>query len=132
MGKKDRTIEQPGMKIYLAGAGLANAPIIFLATILPSMGLGIKAVTAISFLAIFAGAVIAGFMVAGKVLSRYVTVGGMTGLFGFLFYIVFVLIFVQILTGDFWTAMVFVMGGCIGGMIRRKRRESLLKEIAVP
>lgn len=129
MGTKNRTIEQPGIKIYLAGAGLANAPMIFVVIFISSMDQGIKTVTAISFLAIFVGAVIAGFMVAGKVLSRYVTVGGMTGLFGFLFYIVFVLIFFKILTGDFWTAMVFVIGGCIGGnlrSIRKVAREKLL------
>ena len=118
---KDR--ELPGFKEYLSGAFLSSAPLIVMAIIFSFTDLKLTEIeiAAITFVLVIVGAVLGGFLVADKVsvvdYRRNVLVGGMTGLFSFLFTVVYFLILLRIYTGSLQVLVGFILGGCLGGAL---------------
>ena len=117
-------MREPNFGHYLAGAILANAPILILASVISfiEFEVPILVLSTFAFVSIFIGAVIAAFLVAGKANTHYVRIGLMTGLFSFLVYGVLVSFIFSDKTGGVWLVIGFVLGGCIGGILRRSER----------
>ena len=121
--------ELPGIKEYLSGAFLASAPLIIMAIVFSFTDLNLTApeIAGLTFVLVIVGAVLGGFLVAEKVIlidyRRNILVGGMTGLFSFLFTVVYFLILLRIYTGSLQVLVGFILGGCLGGALscRTKR-----------
>jgi hypothetical protein len=124
-----RNYELPGFKEYLGGALLGSAPLILMAIIFSFIDIKLleTEIAVITFVLAILGATLGGFLVAEKVnlvdYKRNVSVGGMTGLFSFLFNIVYFIIMLRIIAGDVLILVGFIIGGCLGGALscRSKR-----------
>jgi len=103
---------------------LANAPILILAFIFSfiEFEVPVSVLSTFAFLSIFSGAIIAGFLVAGRANTHYIRVGVMSGLFSFLVHGLMVTFIFGDKTGGVWLVIGFVIGGCIGGILRRRER----------
>ncbi len=120
---------------YIQGASIANAPTFLLFIILslidPNLesfvyniqffDISLPILSIITLLLVIVSTVIAGFLVAGKVSrQQYVKIGTYTGAFSYLMFLIYKLFFYPsgILT-ESWMFIVFVIGGGLGGLLKR-------------
>ncbi|MEM2921699.1 MAG: TIGR04086 family membrane protein [Candidatus Bathyarchaeia archaeon] len=105
----------------MAGAILANAPLLILAFIFSfiEFEVPINVLSTFAFVSVFSGATIAGFLVAGRANTHFLRVGTVTGLLSFLVYGVMVSFFFGDKSGGVWLVIGFVVGGCVGGTLRK-------------
>jgi hypothetical protein len=114
-----------GLKMYLSGAFVASAPLIGMALVVSLANLELQEaeIALITVSLVVLGSVLGGFLVAEKAsVSDYrssVLVGGITGLFSFLFSVVYFLVILQIYTGSIRLLASFLIGGCLGGVLNR-------------
>jgi LPXTG-motif cell wall-anchored protein len=122
-------IKEPTLVDYLAGAIFANAPLLILASIFSFIEFEISLIvlSVLSFISVFIGAFVAGFLVAGKANTHYVRIGLMTGLFSFVLYGIFVSFIFGDKSGGLWVLIGFVAGSSAGGIFRRRKRDKQKK-----
>ena len=118
----------PSLKEYLSGALVGSAPLIVMAIIFSftEIKLTETEIATITFILVVIGAIVGGFLVAGKAnvgnYRRNMLVGGITGLFSFLFTVIYFILMLRIYTGGVKLLAGFLLGGCIGGVLSYRTR----------
>jgi hypothetical protein len=106
------------LKTYLAGAALANAPILILNyLLLSSMHLSSVLSSILSYGVCFATSVIAGYLVAGNLSGNPIKAGMVTGVLSYIIYATLVAVLLPVDTWDLVAFLGFLMGGCVGSKI---------------
>ena len=122
-------MKHPKVTEYLAGAMIANAPHIILFFSFLNLDKSSDLIYNIAYFSIPLGAIIAGYLVSGKVESNYILVGGITGLFSFLFhFVLFIVIFsparsLQNMYHNLSLLVIFVFASNLGGSLRKNLKK---------
>jgi putative membrane protein (TIGR04086 family) len=126
--------EHPKIIEYIQGASLANAPTFLLFIILsfvdPDLeslihsiqffNYSLSILSILAFILIVVSTLIAGFLVAGRVTSRYLRTGTYTGAFSYLMFLIYKLFFYPSgMLPESWMFLVFLIGGGLGGFLKR-------------
>ncbi|MCW4037144.1 MAG: TIGR04086 family membrane protein [Candidatus Bathyarchaeota archaeon] len=126
--------EHPKIIEYVQGASIANAPTFLLFIILsfvdPDLeslvhsmqffNYSLSILSILAFILLVVSTLIAGFLVAGRVTSRYVRTGTYTGAFSYLMFLIYKLFFYPSgMLPESWMFLVFLIGGGLGGLLKR-------------
>jgi len=106
------------LKTYLAGAILANAPILILNyLLLSSISLSDILSSLLVYGVCLTTSAIAGYLVARKLSGNPLKAGTITGVLSYIIYATIVASFLPTDTWDLASFLGFLMGGCIGSKI---------------
>lgn len=126
--------EHPRIIEYVQGASIANAPTFLLFIILsfvdPDLeslihsiqffNYSLSILSILVFIILVVCTLIAGFLVAGRVSSHYVRTGTYTGAFSYLMFLIYKLFFYPSgMLPESWMFIVFLIGGSLGGLLKR-------------
>lgn len=126
--------EHPKIIEYIQGASIANAPTFILFIILsfvdPDLeslvysiqffNYSLSILSILAFILIVVCTLIAGFLVAGRVSSRYLRTGTYTGAFSYLMFLIYKLVFYPSgILPESWMFFVFLIVGGLGGFLKR-------------
>jgi putative membrane protein (TIGR04086 family) len=126
--------EHPKIIEYIQGASIANAPTFLLFIVLsfvdPDLeslvhsiqffNYSLSILSILAFILIVVSTLIAGFLVAGRVSSRYLRTGTYTGAFSYLMFLIYKLVFYPSgMLPESWMFLVFLIGGGLGGFLKR-------------
>jgi len=114
-------LETPRLRDYLAGAAVADGLILLASLALSYTELSTDSIRLAMFFATYVGTAMAGFLVTGKIHSRYLPVGLMTGMISYILYIIPVTVVFHTTSADLWHPISFFFGACTGAQIRENK-----------